>query len=144
MKFFIREGNIQEAIEVEHLIPEFEIKRTFEDYSTQLSGRKTHILIAVAGEKLIGFKVGYEATEEEFHSWLGGVLPEYRGNKIATELRKIQERWASKQGFKFISVDSYNKFTSMICMLVTNAYKITNFDKNENPLRSKFTFKKEL
>jgi len=27
---------------------------------------------------------------------------------------------------------------------VTNAYKITNFDKNENPLRSKFTFKKEL
>lgn len=144
MNFVIREGSIQDAIEVEHQIPEFEIKRTFEEYTAQLSGRKNNILIATTGEKLIGFKVGYEATDGEFHSWLGGVLPEYRGKKIATELRKAQELWASKQGFKFISVDSYNKFSSMICMLVSNQYRITNFDKNKNPLKSKFSFEKEL
>lgn len=144
MKILIREGTILEALEVEHQIPEFEIKRTLNDYNSQLSNLQSHILIAEEEGKLVGCKIGYQKSKDEFYSWLGGVLPEYRKKKIGTYLREEQERWAATQGYRFISVDSYNKFSAMICMLISSGYMISSFESNAKTLRSKVGFTKDI
>jgi predicted GNAT superfamily acetyltransferase len=144
MRLIIREGTIQEALEVEHQIPEFEKKRTIEDYKNQLSRTPTQILVAEEAGRLVACKVGYKISNDEFYSWLGGVIPAYRNQKIATALREEQERWATQIGYKLIRVDSYNKYSSMICMLISSGYLISSFEIDSNPLKSRIGFYKEL
>jgi hypothetical protein len=35
--------------------------------------------------------VGYELSDGQFYSWLGGVIPEHRQMKVASQLRQLQE-----------------------------------------------------
>lgn len=135
---------MQEALALEQRIPEFEIKRTMAEYEKQLSKRPNHILIAQDAGRIVGFKVAYQKSAQELYSWLGGALPEYRNRGIATLLREQQERWALTQGYKVISVDTYNKYGAMICMLVSNGYTISSFESDANPLRSKISFVKDI
>ncbi|GAL27803.1 acetyltransferase GNAT family [Vibrio variabilis] len=51
------------------------------------------MLIAAHNNKPIAYKIGYELSEAEFYSWLGGVSIDYRKLGIATELREQQEAW---------------------------------------------------
>ena len=37
------------------------------------------ILIAFDGEKACAYKAGFEISSRIFYSWIGGVLPNYRG-----------------------------------------------------------------
>ncbi|HEY4602312.1 MAG TPA: hypothetical protein VIG73_13685 [Cerasibacillus sp.] len=39
--------------------------------------------LALDGEKLVGYKIGYELDKNKFYSWLGGVDSHYRGHGIA-------------------------------------------------------------
>lgn len=52
--------------------------------------RRAAALVAWSGSVPVGFKLGYERSGEEFHSWLGGVHPEFRRRGIARRLLHLQ------------------------------------------------------
>lgn len=79
--------------------------------------RKTfQLFIAEVEGKPVGFKLGYEQSEGEFYSWLGGVLPEYRGLGIAADLMKAQHDWCRKHGYQKIQTKTQNRFREMLLL----------------------------
>ena len=70
-------------------IPEFERPYPEEEYHRQLTGIKHMVLVAYINGKLAGFKIGYERdTDGSFYSWMGGVLPAFRGPGGGPNTRK--------------------------------------------------------
>nr|UCQ31325.1 GNAT family N-acetyltransferase [Edwardsiella piscicida] len=105
-------------------IPEFAPRHSLADIQRRLAGRQASLLIARAGGRDVGFKVGYALDEQTFYSWLGGVLPGWRRKGIAQILLHAQQAWALNQGYRRIEVKTRNGFSSMLMMLINNGYHI--------------------
>ncbi len=144
MTIFFSEGSIEDVIEIDAEIPEFNHKNSKEKIEQRLHGRLYHLLVASTGENKIGYKLGYQISETGFYSWCGAVHPDYRGQGIGTSLLKQQESWALNRGFQSISVKSMNRFPSMLQLLISNGYHICNYENKGDPQRSKICFVKHL
>lgn len=84
-----------------------------------------YLLIARLEGRSVGFKLGYRKEKEVFHSWLGGVHPEFRGFGIATELLKRQHQWCREQGFKAIETHTQNRFKAMLILNLKQGFEMT-------------------
>jgi ribosomal protein S18 acetylase RimI-like enzyme len=86
-----------------------------------------HLLFNVAfeGYKVIGYKIGYELTNEKFYSWLGGVHPDYRHLGVASMLMKIQHRYLKESGYKTVQTKTLNKWRSMLILNIKSGFDIT-------------------
>ncbi|OQX32978.1 MAG: hypothetical protein B0D91_15400 [Oceanospirillales bacterium LUC14_002_19_P2] len=115
-----------------------------ESFLTKLSGKRHLILIAKDSEQCVGFKVGYENSRHEFYSWLGSVLPTYRGQGIAARLRDMQEQWAREQGYSCIRVKSCNRYPAMLHMLIGSGYQIAGYEDLGDLTLNKIHFLKAL
>jgi predicted GNAT superfamily acetyltransferase len=107
---------------------------------------KENLCIIVAKNKsknYVGFKIGYRYNEETFYSWVGGVLPKYRQQKIAFTLAKMQEQWAKKNGFLKIRTKSMNQFKPMLILNLKNNFNIKSVYTNKLN-QTKIVFEKEL
>lgn len=144
MNVKITEGTIEELISIDLLVPEFEQKHTIEKLRERLADKANLILVARENGRPIAYKLGYEISSNEFYSWLGGVLPQYRKQGIATKLREAQENWAVENGYKRISVKSMNQFPAMLQLLIGSGYQITGYEDNGSPDNSKIKFSKRL
>lgn len=114
----IKEDCLQDAILISHQIPEFEATYIYNDYKNRLNDVRHLVLTAYINNKPIGFKIGYETpTKQNFYSWMGGILPNYRQFGIAEKLMKYQERWAIKAGYQRILVKTRIKYKAMIKLL---------------------------
>lgn len=129
----IREGTIAECIEISNKIPEFITGNYGEEtYLQRLSNTKHLILVAIKNNELAGFKVGYDRDQDgSFYTWLGGVLPKFRQDKIATILAEKQENWAKEQGFKSITLKTRNRFKAMLIFALKNNFLIENVEPKE-------------
>ncbi len=88
-------------------------------------GRKNLLAqVAFVGEVPVGFKLGYERTPEEFYSWLGGVLPEWRKQGIAQELLRLQHTKVKALGYEKITTKSRNQFTQMLILNLKSGFHI--------------------
>ncbi|MBD2703247.1 GNAT family N-acetyltransferase [Spirosoma sp. BT702] len=80
--------------------------------------------LAVVGERVVGCKLGYERQPGEFYSWLGGVHPDFRGQRIASELMKRQHEWCRQHGYQTIRTQTYNQWRSMLIMNLQHGFDI--------------------
>ncbi|EAQ31728.1 MULTISPECIES: GNAT family N-acetyltransferase [Idiomarina] len=144
MKLDIRSGTIEEVLKVNVQIPEFDGRTTASKISTKLTGKAHLILVASHAEKPIAYKIGYEISDTEFYSWLGGVIPNYRKKGVATKLREKQESWALNHGYSTISVKSMNRYRAMLQLLISNGYYISGYEDNGCVASSKIKFIKHL
>lgn len=139
----IQRGCVDDVIEVHQQLPEFN-----EDIKNKLLGRlenkQSLILIAVIGEQKLGYKLGYQVSDDTFYSWLGGVLPHYRRTGVATKLREYQESWAKEAGFNKVTVKSMNQFPAMLQMLISSGYQIYGYEQAEQVAEGKILFSKML
>ena len=119
----ICKGTIEEAYGVFIEVPELDRGLSLGEFKSKAPAGALVLLCRVE-EKSVGFKIGYPISENEFYSWLGGVLPEYREQGVAQQLLDSQERWVRNQGYTKISVKSMNRYSSMIRFLVKNGYQI--------------------
>ena len=74
------------------------------DFAAKLGGRR-RLMAVVATDSagaLAGFKIGYELRRDILNSWLGGVMPDFRGQGLAQKLMAVQHDWATKAGFQGI------------------------------------------
>lgn len=125
MEFTIKEGSIEEAIEMCNLLPEFEKPYGKFEFEKRLKEKKYLILICYYYGMPVGFKLGYDRFGDgSFYSWLGGVLPGFRRNGVADRLQIRQEEWAREQGFQRILVKTRNKFQNMIRFLISHGFQI--------------------
>ncbi|MFQ5615703.1 MAG: GNAT family N-acetyltransferase [Anaerolineales bacterium] len=140
----IREGTIEEAVNVSLMIPEFEDPYKVDEYQKRLLNRPHLVLIATNDNQLVGFKVGYALDEGIFYSWMGGVIPDYRKKGIAQRLLEHQEAWAILHEYKKIFVKTLNKHRGMLTFLIKNGYNIVGFTPNVSVEKNQIRFQKIL
>jgi predicted GNAT superfamily acetyltransferase len=140
-----RQGTLEECVQVVEQIQEFAHKETVESLSARLEGKaRSLIQVAQEGDKLLGFKIGYQLDEQTFYSWFGGVSSLARNKGVAQKLLEIQEQWVAEQGYKQLKVKSRNQFPAMLRLLVRNGYLIENFEEKHPLIESRIHFVKQL
>jgi hypothetical protein len=144
MTYQFVEGTVDDIVAVLAFVPEFGNSITATTIAERLAGKSALILVAKYNKTPIGFKVGYSLNHDEFYSWLGGVTPQHREMKVASQLRQMQESWAVAQGFKAIKVKSMNQFPNMLHMLIASGYHICGYDNNGSTMNSKIAFIKNI
>lgn len=82
------------------------------------------LLLAWEGDDCLGFKVGYGRSEEHFYSWLGGVLPEARGQGIARRLMLTQHEWVQGQGYSYVTTETYNRYRGMLLLNIRMGFDV--------------------
>lgn len=142
----MRPGKIEEAVDLQNRIPEFEDPHTKSEYVSRLSASDHVILIAECEGKPIGFKVGYDRflDGEVFYSWMGGVLPEHRGKKVARLLLSKMEVWCKLKGYKTLKFKTLNRHKGMIHFAVRLGFDVVDFERADPLADSKIYFQKEL
>lgn len=100
------------------------------------------LLIAYTGNKAIGFKAGYQVNERTFHSWLGGVHPEFRQQGIAQRLLEKQEEWVRSQGFVRITFNTYERYAAMMRFSEKNGYALIRSEMVDGEM--KYFYEKRL
>ncbi|WP_397472445.1 GNAT family N-acetyltransferase [Rheinheimera sp.] len=144
MSIKIEIGSAADIVALSKQIPEFEQATTLERLQGRLDGAVSLILVAKLEGALVGYKVGYQLTEETFYSWLGGVIPEHRKHGVATLLLNYQEKWVLNSGYKQIKVKSMNRFPGMLNMLRSNGYEIVGIEESVCGSEDKIVFLKRL
>lgn len=140
----IRSGTIQQALAIHQQIPEFDRPLSEAKLLDRLENIESLVLMAYSTDQAVGYKLGYAINEQEFYSWLGGVIPSARKQGVANKLRQAQERWAQKKGYQSISVKSMNQYPAMLQMLISNGYQISGYENNGDLALNKICFVKPL
>lgn len=86
--------------------------------------RRCLILIAVHGDQVVGYKIGYEERTTRFYSWMGGVHPDFRNRGIANELMRRQHEWCRVQGYDVVRTHTRNMWRNMLLLNLRNGFDI--------------------
>ena len=142
----ITEGTINDCIEVMSQIPEFGDNQYDEAvFKNRLSGTENLILIAEISGQIVGFKVGYKRDEDgSFYSWTGGVIPEFRKQRIAKKLADAQEKWAKENQYSAITFKTRNYLKPMLIFALKNGFDIIDVIPKENISNHRIILRKEL
>lgn len=144
MNINIEIGTLADIVSISAQIPEFDRVTTFERLKARLDEAVHLILVAKIDGVIVGYKIGYQLTDETFYSWIGGVIPTHRNHGIATQLLKHQEKWAIDAGYKQIKVKSMNRYPHMLKMLISNGYEIIGVEGKATAAEPKIVFQKPL
>ena len=101
------------------------------------------MILCYQQKQLLGFKIGYRYNDITFYSWVGGVLPENRGNGIAKQLAQLQEQRVKEKGYQTLRTKSMNRFKPMMILNLKNGFDITNIYTNDVG-QTKIVFEKLL
>ena len=71
-----------------------------------------------------GFKVGYEMTARLYYSWIGGVIPDFRGNGVARQLMAQQHEMIKEMGYKVVRTHTENRFRNMLILNLRSGFDI--------------------
>ncbi|WP_316569127.1 GNAT family N-acetyltransferase [Neobacillus sp. YIM B06451] len=88
--------------------------------------------LALDGQKVVGYKIGYELDQTKFYSWLGGVHPAYRNHGIASTLMHQQHNYLKQNGYTSVQTKTMNKWHGMLILNIKSGFNIveTYTDKN--------------
>ncbi|MCF7840584.1 MAG: GNAT family N-acetyltransferase [Candidatus Marinimicrobia bacterium] len=101
------------------------------------------LLVASHEKRPVGFKLGYAGTRpNHLHSWLGGVVPQYRRRGIAFRMLQMQEEWARSHGFKTIGFNTFHRFPEMQRLGRKAGYKLVKTTVEDG--ETKLWFEKHL
>ncbi|MBQ4850841.1 GNAT family N-acetyltransferase [Pseudoalteromonas sp. MMG012] len=144
MTFIIKQGTLCDLLHIENDIPEFTSPKSVDDIRTKIDAHKHVLFVAYIEGKPVAYKLGYEKQSRLFYSWLGAVLPDYRGLGIAKSLLLHQEAYAKREGYQVIEVKSMNRFKRMLQMLIAYDYHIVGCTRLDDNSDSKITFRKKI
>ena len=94
------------------------------DPETWQQMQRPHLAVAEVEGTAVGFKLGYQRRPGRFYSWLGGVVPEFRGRNIATELLCRQHRWARRAGFDSVRTKTTNQWRGMLILNLEQGFDV--------------------
>jgi len=79
----------------------------------------------------LGFKLGYRRGPSLLYSWLGGVVPEARGQGIAARLMRAQHDRAAAQGYDFVETRTRASNNRMIIVNLKAGFHIAGVESDE-------------
>ena len=90
--------------------------------------------------------IGRDKFEDgkNFYTWMGGILPAFRKNGIATALAKKQEAWIKQNDFQNVILKTRNKHQGMLIFAIKNRFKIIEIEARENIDEHRIILKKAL
>ncbi|WP_462156788.1 GNAT family N-acetyltransferase [Pseudoalteromonas sp. GB56] len=142
-QYTIKIAALQDCLTVHNHIPEMLTDATLAMYQERIGDNPYLALVAVYLGQPVAFKLGYAKSTDTFYSWLGGVVPDHRGQGLAKQLLHKQEQWALENGFNCIEVKSMLRFDAMLTMLRSQGYTQTTPTDAINQ-HSKIHFVKDL
>lgn len=97
-----------------------------QDERLKLLATKRNVLIqvALAGTRVVGYKIGYELDPGKFYSWLGGVDPENRKRGIASRLMEDQHTHLAAKGYRTVQTRTKNKWRNMLILNLQHGFDI--------------------
>lgn len=95
-----------------------ELKATVEQH------RQFLVVLAFVEGKLVGAKIGYGEQPDTFSSWMGGVLPEFRGLGIASDMMEKQQAWCRAKGYTKVRTKTRNRFREMLMLNLKQGFEI--------------------
>lgn len=141
----IREGQAAEIAALEFAIPEFRQPKSLDVLEARLRPeRDALILLACSDGTPVGFKAGYALAPGTFYSWVGAVLPAFRGQGVARRLLQAQEARLRGRAYARIRVKSRNAFPGMLRLLVAEGYRIVGLEAVPSAEDPKIVFEKAL
>lgn len=113
---------LRQALELHRLVLGPMSRRRFREH---LRGRRRKLLlIALDGDRVVGYKFGYQDRPGRFYSWLGGVHPDYRRRGIASRLMRRQHRLLERAGFREVRCHTRNRFRGMLLLSIEHGFDI--------------------
>lgn len=86
----------------------------------------------MSDSRLIGFKAGYASAQNRYYSWLGGVVPDFRHQGLASELMIAQHEWLEASSFTSIETHVATNNKAMMDLNLKYGYlSIGSFLKDE-------------
>ncbi len=102
------------------------------------------IYLAKVDDCLVGNLISFP-QKDSWYLWVLGVDKKYRKQKIATKLLNLTEKYATKKGYKEVTVKVYNVSREMICLMLKRNYYLTKINTTNNDPNYHFVFlKKDL
>jgi len=83
------------------------------------------------GDAPLGFKLGYRRGPSLLYSWLGGVVPETRGEGVAARLMRAQHDWAAAQGYDLVETRTRASNNRMIIVNLKAGFHIAGVESDE-------------
>lgn len=101
----------------------------FGETAAQLAGffktrRRVLLCLALQGEDLVGFKIGFEEQPQAFESWRGGVREGTRRHGVASELMRMQHAWCQEEGFQVIKTTTSSNNVPMLIVNLQSGFEI--------------------
>lgn len=130
------EGSTQITETVEQILSVL-IKEIFGEWdprwfhSNLMNHPRIYLQIATVDGKPVGFKLGYELDQWCFHSWLGGVLPEYQGLGIAFELMQAQHEWCRARNYRKVQTSTQNRFRNMLSLNIRAGFDVIGYHSSD-------------
>lgn len=116
------------------------------DYESRLAVSPNHlVLVAVEGERVVGFKVGYQRDYDgSFYSWMGGVSNQHRRLGIAQRLADAMEDWCVSKGYHTLRFKTRNRHKAMLRFALSNGFNLIGVEPAEQVEESRIWLEKRL
>ncbi|KPM48536.1 GNAT family N-acetyltransferase [Jiulongibacter sediminis] len=146
MQVSIKHGSVEECYQIACLIPEFAgDSYPLNEYENRLNGKRHIILIAFVDGQPAGFKIGYESDKSGvFYSWMGGVIPQFRKNRLVTLLAEKQEEIAKENGFEKIEFKTRNYLKPMLIFALQRGFDIIRVEPRNESYQNRIILRKQL
>ena len=82
------------------------------------------VLIAKEGNKVVGFKIGYQRFQGIFFSWLGAVAKEHQQKGIARKLSRTQHQNCLERGFQEIQTEAAGNNSAMLILNLKEKFEV--------------------
>lgn len=144
-KFEIKETSLEEALKVFPKIVEFNRTEagTIEFCNNKIKDLDYLILSAYVNNQNVGYFIAYE-KDRNFYCWVVGVDPNYRRIGILTEMMKIFEEYAKKQGYNKLTLKTMNNKREMLNYIVKNNWNFVQIIAKENILDNEILLEKTI
>ncbi len=93
------------------------------------------LVLASLDEKAIGFKLAYPLTRDMYFSWLDGVLPEFQGLGVASELAEQFEQNCADDGYRKLVAKPLAHHQKSLILLLHRDFAITGTEHSSSGLR---------
>jgi GNAT superfamily N-acetyltransferase len=94
-----------------------------EERLTQL--QDIHLVFALNEDgHAVGYKLGYRESPDTFYSWLGGVLPDYRGQGKAAQMMAAQHQWCAQRGYRYVRTKTMNRWRAMLLLNIRSGFDV--------------------